>query len=319
MKRLISILLSLFFMLSLVACYNNTTDTDTQLNTQLDNTTDLIVDDKITESTIVLERKHNRYFERISPTPLYLHDDIANEKGAYKIIETYEEYASCVGDASFVDSGLFENNSILIIKDYGSNMKAVREAEFLVNKKITLDVEVLLAEPTSTAEIPSELSVFYLIIPKEYFPENSEKYGVLEIAYNRLKGYFYASDTTKDLKIDFEYFEKNKAAIFTEKSDYDNFLKKVKCDASSPTLIMNNNEYPLVFYYEMQAWAGEEVFKDFYIDGNVVYLTLERYDCYLQSEAPSDTYFVGIPNEALAPANLPQNPMFNITIVEYYN
>ncbi len=319
MKRLISILLSLFLMLSLVACYNKTTDTDTQLNTQSDNTTDLIVDDKITESTIVLEKHYNRYFERISPTPLYLYDDIANEKGAYKIIETYEEYASCVGDASSIDSNLFENNSILIIKNYGSNMKAVREANFLVNKKITLDVEVLFAEPTSTEESSTELSVFYFIIPKEYFPKNSEKYGILEIAYNRLEGYFYGLDTTRDLKLDFEYFEKNKAAIFTEKSEYDNFLKQIKCDNFSPSFIMNNNDYPLVFYYDMQAWAGVEVFKDFYIDGNVVYLTLERYDCYVDSEAPSDTYFVGIPNEILNPENLPQNPIFNITIIEYYN
>lgn len=315
MKKILLVLLTLILVLALFGC-NNDVDTDTQTDTQSD--TQINGSDKNQESkenTVVVNKIYDRYFDKITPAPTYLLDDIEETKGSYKIIKTYEEYATCVDKTDGVNAELFNDNCILIIREYGTAFNGVKSESFLSENKIVRE------EPGVSYAFVGEqrLAYFYLIIPKSYVFEGANLFGTFDVELNLdPKNYYYSeSQNLLDFDNDLESFEEKEAFIFSNESKFKNFLSQLGC--SSLSYMINDNSITIVFRYDIKEKASTKVFKDFYIDGSVIHLTYDMFGASLSDTEENNLFFVRIPKEKLNGSTLPENPIFHITINQYYD
>ncbi len=312
MKKILLALFMLILAFSLIACSVDGTDTDTNTDSQ---STDSDTQKEITENTVVVNKIYDRYFDKVTPAPTYLLDDIEETKGSYKIIKTYEEYATCVDKTDGVNAELFNDNCILIIREYGSAFNGVKSESFLSENKIVRE------EPGVSYAFVGELrlSYFYLIIPKSYVFEGANLSGTFAVELNLdpTNNYYSESQSLLDFDNDLESFEEKEAFLFSNESKFKDFLCQLGC--SSLSYMINDNSITIVFRYDIKEKASTKVFKDFYIDGSVIHLTYDMFGASLSDTEENNLFFVRISKEKLNGSTLPENPIFHITINQYYD
>ncbi len=317
MKKFLLILLMLILAFSLIACSVDGPDTDTSTDNQ---PTDSNTNKELTENTFVVNKIYDRYFDKITPAPAYLLDDMEEIRGSYKIIKTHEEYATCVDKTDGVNAELFNDNCILIVKSSTTDFHAVKLDNVLTEKTVVVDVQSTLeAVPAyiidPNADSQRLLYNIFLVIPKNYVPENIDLLGRLTFEISSFKGYSFEAEGIQNLNS--ENLKKNDAFVFDNANEYLSFLQQISGDDFYS--IMDNNSYVLAFYYDIKDSSTIKIFKSFSIDGSNVYLTLDIYDA-ISSEANEDNvFFVKIPKENVEEVNLPENPIFHITINQYYD
>ena len=113
MKKALLVLFAILIMLALFGCNNNDVDTDTG-SESLPNDSDA-PNQETTENTFTVNKIYDRYFDTVTSDPTYLLDDMEEKRGSYKIIKTYEEYATCVDKTDGVSAELINDNCIFII------------------------------------------------------------------------------------------------------------------------------------------------------------------------------------------------------------
>ncbi|MBQ4510101.1 MAG: hypothetical protein II984_05200 [Clostridia bacterium] len=315
MKKALLVLFAILIMLALFGCNNNDVYTDTG-SESLPNDSDA-PNQETTENTFTVNKIYDRYFDKVTSNPTYLLDDMEEKRGSYKIIKTYEEYATCVDKTDGVSAELFKDNCIFIIKNYGNSFNAVKSASFLSENKIIIETRSGdLDDSYGKNEENLVLNNFFLIVPKSYISEGASLLGNMEIEINVviLNSYKLESRSLDKLNSDFENFEEKNAFIFDNADDFWYFDHQLRSDFT-----INNNFIALVFRYDMENLSGFKCFNNFYIEGSDVYLTLNMYEIYESESKQNNIFLVKILKENVEEAKLPENPVFHITINQYYD
>jgi len=343
MKRLISILLSLIFIFSLSACHNNGVSTDTDTENQDSN--EIGVEDRVNQnaSKISITKVYDTYLDEIFP---YSHSLPYNEKGLqsmgdYKIIKSFEEYEDYDPMASEkIKESLFDESFILavVVWDYYNYTRFRKDDKIFADGKLTVDYagykEIVVSESNDNS---AHLACVYLVIPKNIVYESTEEQGKIEITYNNLKDEGYNNMRFASNSINYEKanLQETPMYFFNTQEEIEAFWDETEAneDNLEDCISKEHTSNQLLLYYNTDRSTQVRIFKDFYIKDDTVYLIVENYVLYYSGFKNGigdysadhyanlnefDIYLISIPNEKVNQA-LPQNPKFNITVIEYYN
>ena len=167
------------------------------------------------------------------------------------------------------------------------------------------------------AVVPDVVSKFvHLKIPKHIVTEEVDREGKLTIEKSGMNTYEYRTmDLSSYPNIE---LKENEARFLSEEEEFS---------------WIDSDKTAFVFNYEKEI-VGFCEFEDFHVEDGTVYVTLNRFLPYRGNSFGTegneteycyggtyydngDTYVVSI-DDSMLPYDMPQNPSFNITVIEYY-
>lgn len=314
MKRILILLLALILCLAFVAC-NVPDDSDINTESELDTSdkTDLgtdfnsdINDDSDLDAQINIATMLNKeYYTQISTKDReYLGTDFPSEYGEYyKVVKTYDKLKGLVSNVDSIDSSIFDDNYVVILKQHYSNIGhggayiGFRSAKlFKDNPSITWDYIFYSNRPYPESIV--ELDRFsYIIVPKDCvsFEEDGT---VKELNIVKDERYYYDFSY---LSIPDEKENKNdagKAWMLKNENDVKALKKQYDLLVYLSDYNFEDNYY-LAVYSEFHIYSDNMGFKDFYTDGVNVFITFEKIGEAAITPDPENPviFFVEIPKE----------------------
>ena len=342
MKRIMSIILVFMSLVSIFSCSTkeNSESSNTETNTSLEtntstqtntNTSTDTVDEQEPTSNLEINviKDYGYYFELITTTHYeILKENIAQkreESGKYKIIKTYDEYLSFVPNENDIkiSEDLFIDNYILavyMVKPIDGSLRKYKTDSRLFYDMVLYEEHYRQLHEPSVDAVPETAGYYaHFRIPSYMVDDGpAQDNGKFTIESRSVTTYSYRSINLSSYP---EIELKENEARFLSEEEKPSFIYPEDC--------------AFIFNYHKEV-RGLCAFRNFYVEDGTVYITMIRAlpykgnsfgtsgnetDYYYNSMDyyydKNDTYIVTF-EETMLPYDMPQNPSFNITVIEYY-